>query len=82
MADSLQARVEEEEDVKAERERIVNTPISQLMTTDSLVLSEIKKYYGNFLAVDRLSVGVPQGECFGLLGVNGAGKTTTFKVRG
>jgi len=25
-------------------------------------------------------VGVPKGQCFGLLGVNGAGKTTTFKM--
>jgi ATPase subunit of ABC transporter with duplicated ATPase domains len=24
--------------------------------------------------------GIPDGECFGLLGVNGAGKTTTFKM--
>ena len=32
------------------------------------------------LAVDHLSVGIPQGECFGLLGINGAGKTTTFKM--
>ena len=31
-------------------------------------------------AVDRLCVGVPKGQCFGLLGVNGAGKTTTFKM--
>uniref|UniRef100_A0A671RDQ4 ATP-binding cassette, sub-family A (ABC1), member 4b n=1 Tax=Sinocyclocheilus anshuiensis TaxID=1608454 RepID=A0A671RDQ4_9TELE len=31
-------------------------------------------------AVDRICVGVPAGECFGLLGVNGAGKTTTFKM--
>eukprot|EP00051_Salpingoeca_urceolata_P027249 m.480607 g.480607 ORF g.480607 m.480607 type:complete len:1709 (+) comp21902_c0_seq1:465-5591(+) len=31
-------------------------------------------------AVDYISVGVPQGECFGLLGVNGAGKTTTFRM--
>ncbi|XP_030830907.1 ATP-binding cassette transporter subfamily A isoform X1 [Strongylocentrotus purpuratus] len=29
-------------------------------------------------AVDKLSVTIPKGECFGLLGVNGAGKTTTF----
>ena len=28
----------------------------------------------------RLCLGVPEGECFGLLGVNGAGKTTTFKM--
>ena len=32
------------------------------------------------LAVDKISVGVHRGECFGLLGVNGAGKTTTFKM--
>ena len=33
-----------------------------------------------FAAVDHISLGVPLGECFGLLGVNGAGKTTTFKM--
>ena len=32
------------------------------------------------VAVDRLSLGVPMGECFGLLGINGAGKTTTFRM--
>ena len=37
-----------------------------------------KKQYK--VAVDRLSFGVKNGECFALLGVNGAGKTTTFKM--
>ena len=32
-----------------------------------------------FLAVERISFGLSQGECFALLGVNGAGKSTTFK---
>ena len=32
------------------------------------------------VAVNRLSFGIQNGECFGLLGVNGAGKTTTFKM--
>ncbi|ETE64856.1 ATP-binding cassette sub-family A member 3, partial [Ophiophagus hannah] len=32
------------------------------------------------LAVDRISLAVSKGECFGLLGFNGAGKTTTFKM--
>jgi ATP-binding cassette, subfamily A (ABC1), member 3 len=40
----------------------------------------VTKYYGTFLAVDGLCLGVKKGECFGLLGVNGAGKTTTFKM--
>jgi ATP-binding cassette subfamily A (ABC1) protein 3 len=31
-------------------------------------------------AVDQLSFGIKNGECFTLLGVNGAGKTTTFKI--
>lgn len=38
------------------------------------------KKLGRHLAVDRLCLGVPAGECFGLLGVNGAGKTTTFRM--
>lgn len=75
-----QFRIQEDDDVVAERERIANTPLSRLLTTDSLILSGLKKYYGDFLAVEGLSVGIPQGECFGLLGINGAGKTTTFKM--
>lgn len=34
----------------------------------------------SILAVDKLSLAVGKGECFGLLGFNGAGKTTTFKM--
>ena len=72
--------VEEDSDVSLERKRIVNTGITELMQSESLILQELQKYYGSFVAVDRLSVGIKQGECFGLLGVNGAGKTTTFKM--
>ena len=32
------------------------------------------------VAVDNISLGIPHGECFGLLGQNGAGKTTTFRM--
>ena len=31
-------------------------------------------------AVDGVWLGIPRGQCFGLLGVNGAGKSTTFKM--
>jgi ABC-2 type transport system ATP-binding protein len=34
--------------------------------------------YGNFTAVNQLSLAIEAGEVFGLLGPNGAGKTTTF----
>lgn len=36
--------------------------------------------YGDFVAVDDLSLTVPAGEVFGVVGPNGAGKTSTFKV--
>ena len=36
--------------------------------------------YGNFTAVDDLTLCVPRGEVFGLVGPNGAGKTSTFRV--
>lgn len=32
------------------------------------------------VAVDQISFGIKNGECFSLLGVNGAGKTTAFKI--
>jgi len=40
----------------------------------------VTKKMGRQLAVDGVCLGVPAGECFGLLGVNGAGKTTTFQM--
>lgn len=42
--------------------------------------SQVYSSGANLLAVDRLSLAVGKGECFGLLGFNGAGKTTTFKM--
>lgn len=39
-----------------------------------------KVYDGGKRAVDRLTFGIPAGECFGLLGINGAGKTSTMAM--
>lgn len=36
--------------------------------------------YGDFVAVDDLTLRIERGEVFGLLGPNGAGKTTTIRV--
>jgi ABC-2 type transport system ATP-binding protein len=40
----------------------------------------LTKRYGEFTAVDSLSLSIDEGELFALLGVNGAGKTTTIKM--
>lgn len=40
----------------------------------------LRKEYGEFIAVDRLSFSVEKGEIFGIVGPNGAGKTTTLKM--
>ncbi len=41
---------------------------------------DVTRNYGRKVAVDRLTLTVPQGELFALLGPNGAGKTTTIKM--
>lgn len=49
--------------------------------TETVVLAEdLTKKFGNFTAVNHISLTVKRGEVFGLLGPNGAGKTTAFKM--
>jgi multiple sugar transport system ATP-binding protein len=43
-------------------------------------LREITKRYGDFLAVDRQSLGIEDGEFMVLLGPSGCGKTTTMRM--
>jgi ABC-2 type transport system ATP-binding protein len=44
----------------------------------ALKIDKLVKRYGDFTAVDGISLEVEEGEFFGLLGPNGAGKTTTI----
>jgi ABC-2 type transport system ATP-binding protein len=45
-----------------------------------LSVHQLRKAYGEVVAVDGLDLEVRAGECFGLLGPNGAGKTTTIEI--
>jgi lipooligosaccharide transport system ATP-binding protein len=47
---------------------------------DVIQASDLKKTYGDILAVDGVRFSVRKGEIFGFLGPNGAGKTTTMKM--
>jgi ABC-2 type transport system ATP-binding protein len=40
----------------------------------------LTKAFGDFVAVDRISFSVGEGEIFGFLGANGAGKTTAMRM--
>lgn len=47
---------------------------------DIIEAQELKKIFGNVIAVDSISFAVKKGEVFGFLGPNGAGKTSTMKI--
>jgi ABC-2 type transport system ATP-binding protein len=48
--------------------------------SNAVSVNRISKSYGNFVAVDDLSLEVREGSIFGLLGPNGAGKSTTIRM--
>ncbi|WP_042356553.1 ABC transporter ATP-binding protein [Bacillus rubiinfantis] len=45
-----------------------------------LTIDHVTKRFGQFTAVNDLSLVIPESEIFGFLGANGAGKTTTFRM--
>lgn len=50
------------------------------MENKAIVCKELTKQFGDFIAVDKISFNVDQGEIFGFLGANGAGKTTAMRI--
>jgi ABC-2 type transport system ATP-binding protein len=48
--------------------------------TNAIVAEGLVKRYGKVVALDGLSLAVPQGTVLGLLGPNGAGKTTCVRI--
>lgn len=74
-------KVKYDDDVEAEFEKIEKSSPSDY----TVYVKDLRKVFildkgRKKVAVNRISFGINNGECFGLLGVNGAGKTTTFKM--
>lgn len=45
-----------------------------------IIVKDLVKKFGNFVANDHLTFQVTKGEIFGFLGANGAGKTTAIRI--
>lgn len=78
-----EAAGEMDADVAAEERRVREASSEDGESTpDAVRLLGLNKVYigKDAPAVRDLWLGVPPGECFGLLGINGCGKTTTFRM--
>lgn len=49
-------------------------------TPPSVAVTDLVKKFGDFVAVDNISLEARKGEIFGFLGANGAGKSTTIRM--
>jgi len=45
-----------------------------------LEVNKILKQYGDFTALNEVTISVPKGSIYGLLGPNGAGKTSLIRI--
>ncbi len=49
-------------------------------SADAILVKDLEKRFGQFVAVNKVSFSVARGEIFGFLGSNGSGKSTTIRM--
>jgi ABC-2 type transport system ATP-binding protein len=49
-------------------------------TDYAIEMDGLTRRFGDFVAVDRVTLKIPKGQLYGFLGLNGAGKTTTIRM--
>jgi ABC-2 type transport system ATP-binding protein len=54
--------------------------IEQSSNGTAVVVQDLERRFGSFIAVNKVSFEVKEGEIFGFLGPNGAGKSTTIRM--
>jgi drug efflux transport system ATP-binding protein len=54
--------------------------MSSAVNEKAVVVKDLERRFGSFVAVNRVSFEVSKGEIFGFLGPNGAGKSTTIRM--
>ena len=59
---------------------LVEEVFNRTMKNTAINTESLTKRYGSIIAVDHLTMTVPEGIVFGFLGPNGAGKTTTIRL--
>lgn len=57
-----------------------SSTVHRRLSNTAVSVSDLTKKFGEFTAVDRISLRVKEGEIFGFLGPNGSGKTTTIRM--
>ena len=54
--------------------------MGDMQNENAVVVKNLERRFGSFVAVNRISFEVKKGEIFGFLGPNGAGKSTTIRM--
>ncbi len=58
----------------------MSTATPTMQTDYAIEMDGLTRRFGDFVAVDHVTLRIPKGQLYGFLGLNGAGKTTTIRM--